>query len=202
VCPEGIGKDSVVYSVGVGTDVTFDLALIARFGVTVHAFDPTPVSVAWVRAQALPPAFRLHEIGVAEFDGARAFYPPRTADSSHFSPIQRFRQTSATPPVQAPVRRLRTILRDLGHTGIDLLKMDIEGGEYAVIENIVRDEVPVRQLLVEFHHGYPRLPLARTIEAVRRLRGAGYRIFHISDRTYEMSFLHRPPGTPESYARR
>ncbi len=33
------------------------------------------------------------------------------------------------------------------------------------------------------------VPIARTAEAVNRLRAAGFRIFHISPRTYEISFL-------------
>ena len=45
VCPEGITPDSVVYSFGVGDNVAWDLAMIRRFGVQVHAFDPTPASV-------------------------------------------------------------------------------------------------------------------------------------------------------------
>ncbi|GIS18489.1 MAG: hypothetical protein CM15mP120_04050 [Pseudomonadota bacterium] len=33
---ERLHRDSVVYSVGIGFDVQFDLALIERFGLTVH----------------------------------------------------------------------------------------------------------------------------------------------------------------------
>ena len=51
VAVEKITKDSVCYSFGVGEDVSFDLELINRFGVVVHAFDPTPRSINWVRAQ-------------------------------------------------------------------------------------------------------------------------------------------------------
>ena len=38
----GLHTGSVVYSFGVGEDVSFDVALIQRFGSIVHAFDPTP----------------------------------------------------------------------------------------------------------------------------------------------------------------
>src|SRR5688572_4934876 len=49
-----IDEQSVVYSFGVGDNVSWDLAMIERFGVTVHAFDPTPQSIAWVARQPLP----------------------------------------------------------------------------------------------------------------------------------------------------
>src|SRR5262245_45261334 len=53
ICPDSLGPQSVVYSVGVGEDISFDLALIERFGLQVHAFDPTPKSVRWVKQQSL-----------------------------------------------------------------------------------------------------------------------------------------------------
>ena len=40
-----IDSESVIYSVGVGSNIDFDLELIDSLGVTVHAFDPTPRSV-------------------------------------------------------------------------------------------------------------------------------------------------------------
>jgi len=33
---------AVVYSLGIGEDISFDLALIEKYGARVHAFDPTP----------------------------------------------------------------------------------------------------------------------------------------------------------------
>jgi hypothetical protein len=37
-----LNADSVVYTVGVGEDCSFDIEFAARFGVRVHMFDPTP----------------------------------------------------------------------------------------------------------------------------------------------------------------
>jgi hypothetical protein len=41
---DGITKDSVVYSFGIGDDASFDLELIDRYNLVIHAFDPTPKS--------------------------------------------------------------------------------------------------------------------------------------------------------------
>jgi hypothetical protein len=44
-------------------------------------------------------------------------------------------------------------------------------------------------VLVEFHHHFPGIGLGATVESVRRLNSAGYRIFHISERGLEFSFV-------------
>lgn len=127
----------MVYSFGIGRTLDFDLALIDRHTVTVHAFDPTPASIQWVRSQELPPTLIPHEVGLAHFDGNLDFFAPRKATSAHFTPVQRYR-TASDDVVRAPVRKLKTIMRELGHDRIDLLKMDIEEGEYDVILNVGR----------------------------------------------------------------
>lgn len=193
LCPSGLTKDAVVYSVGVGTDISFDLDLIDRLGATVHAFDPTPACVAWIREQSLPASFVFHPTGIADLDGTLDFHPPRKAESVHFTPVKRYRKRSGTT-VRAPVRRLKTLMDELGHDRIDLLKIDIEGGEYGVIRDLTDNPVPVRQLLVEFHHNYPSISFRQTVEAVHSLRGAGFLITNISPRSYEISFLHGGAG--------
>jgi hypothetical protein len=58
-----------------------------------------------------------------------------------------------------------------------------------VIDDLLASEVPVRQLLVEFHHHFPSVGLGKTLRAVRALEAAGFRIFHISSRGLGLSFL-------------
>ena len=67
----------------------FDLQLIDSLGVTVHAFDPTPRSVEWVKEQELPQEFIFHPVGLAAENGFMSFYPPAKSTSTHFSPVAR-----------------------------------------------------------------------------------------------------------------
>jgi FkbM family methyltransferase len=184
VCTSGLGPDSVVYSMGVGNNVAWDVALIERFGLTVHAFDPTPACIGWVGEQALPPKFRFHPVGVAARDGVARFRAPRRG--FNYTPAA----SDETSTVAAPVRRLSTLMRELGHEYLDVLKLDIEGGEYDVLADLLAESLPVRQLLVEFHHNFPTIPFARTESAVRELIAAGYELFDVSERGLELSFLY------------
>lgn len=186
ICPDDLTADSVVYSFGIGTDISFDRAIIERTGATVHAFDPNPHALAWVKRQETPPGFVLHPYGVADFDGIAPLFPPDDAVPDSFTMLDHMFETESTGP--APVYRLTTIMDSLGHTGIDLLKIDIEGMEYRVIRDLLADDVPVRQIVVEFHHRLSGLGFAKTRTAIRALQAHGFKIFHVSVNGWEYSF--------------
>jgi hypothetical protein len=78
--------------------------------------------------------------------------------------------------------RLSTAMKLQGHARIDLLKMDIEGAEYEVIEEIVREKIPVQQLLVEFHHRLSTLGADKTRKSLALLERYGMNISHICPR--------------------
>src|SRR5260370_40762991 len=60
--------DPVIYSAGIGFDISFDLGLIQQFGCIVNAFYPTPKVQAWIDGQSLWPKFRFHAVGSAALD--------------------------------------------------------------------------------------------------------------------------------------
>ena len=186
VCPDGLGPSSIVYSLGVGEEISFDLELIRRFRVCVHAFDPTPRSIEWLAKQSLPANFVFHPCGVADFDGHANFLPP--VNPAHVSHTLLDRQTP-WPALEVPVRRLSSTMQDLSHDRVDLLKMDIEGAEYAVLNDMLASRIPVNQLLVEFHHRWPEIGVEKTRQAIRDLNSAGYLIFDVSPCGEEYAFL-------------
>lgn len=192
VALEGLSPESIVYSVGVGEDVSFDLGLIAKIGAHVHAFDPTPRSIRWVEAQALPDKFHFHPYGIAAHDGTVRFNPP--LNPTHVSHTVLERSSTAAQSIEVPVSRLATVMEQLGHQHIDVLKLDIEGAEYEVIDQMLDHSIYPTQLVLEYHHQFENVPLSRTERSLDRLLDVGYRIFHISPRGHEFSLLRTPPG--------
>lgn len=185
VHPELLNAESVVFSVGVGNDITFDRAMIERFGCVLHAFDPTPRCLEWIASQSLPHQFHFHPLGLANYDGiARFSLPPSNVVSFKMNAGQ------GQSEVECPVRRLSTLMSDVQVSRIDLLKIDIEGAEYDIIDDVLRLNPLPRQLLVEFHHVVGDQPsLKRTRDAVEAINRAGYRIFCISPVGNEYSFV-------------
>lgn len=188
---EPLHESSVVYSFGVGDNVAWDRAMIERFGCTVHAFDPTPASIAWVRSQSLPPQFVFHELGLSDFDGELPFYPPRKAGSTHFSQERRGGWFDSQQPVVGKVRRLTTIMQSLGHMRIDVLKLDIEGSEFEAIPDILASGIEIGQLLVEIHYHFAGRSFRAGMDLVRQIKGSGMQCIHVSPRGLEFSFVRR-----------
>ncbi len=179
-----LSPSSTVYSFGIGNDVSFDLGVIGRYGCTVHGFDPTPRSVAWVASNVSEPRFVFHKLGIAARDGEDSFEPPK--QDTHVSYFPTAGQASA---LRFKVNRLATIMKDLGHDRLDILKMDVEGFEYAVVADMIASGIRPRAMAVEFHHRMHGMAEAETIKAVRDLRDYGYRLFHVSDTGREYSFI-------------
>ncbi len=164
-------EGSVVYSFGVGTDISWDLALIEKYGCVVHAFDPTPRSIQWVSQQVVPAQFQFHPYGIAEFDGMLKFYDPPNPKNVSYSPVRKNGM-----PSEFPVKRLSTIMRELNHTHIDLLKIDVEGGEFTLLPDII--PLPISQLIIEFHSRFFRFGALKRWLALRRLTKAGFKLFY------------------------
>lgn len=203
IIPAGhLGPDSVVCLAGAGTDISFDVAVAARYGCQVHILDPTPRAaehfqqvVSELRAGRRP------RLATSE-DGHYPAAPPEVAELLSFEPVGLWDETTlmrfyepANPEhvshsvvnlqrtvrfLEVSVVRLGDWMRDHGIDQIDLLKLDIEGAEYSVIDSLLDDRLPVRVLCVEFDeslaHHLDR-HYARRIEAtLRRLLAAGYEI--------------------------
>ncbi len=191
--PSLLNEFSIVYSLGVGDDIDFDLALINRFQSNVYAFDPT--SQSFVSNDDRPRQFHFQTWAAAGTDGTLTLYP-RVLGNGELSEMMYTlmpEQSSEDSGIEVPAYTIATIVEKLGHSRIDLLKMDIEGAEYDVLDGLLASSIRPKQLLVEFHHRFVDDGLQRTADAIARLRGEGYRIFSVCAETgREISFLHRP----------
>ncbi len=140
VCdPQQLPPGAVVYSFGVGDDASFDVDMAGLFGGQVYMFDPAP-SVA------------VH-FGQAGWDGAfgtgRVYYQAMgVGETSSDTGLVLEKKT-------CPVRTVADLARSLQHSHVPIIKVDIEGGEYAVLKQVLAantlEELGVQQLLVEFH---------------------------------------------------
>ena len=191
----GLGPDSVVYSVGVGEDINFDLGLIARFGCTVHAMDPVARSAEFAReAAAHEPRFVFHPLALWSRDETLTFSAPREEGYVSHSAVNLF---NTEPAFQAPGRSLRSLMDEWGHDTLDLLKISAEGAEFEILDTLLRDGPSVRILCAEFSYA----PVARAQRMLARLAGAGYALVsaHVGTGNWTFTWLHASaqPGSAQ-----
>lgn len=172
-----IRSDSICYCAGVGQDITFDMGLIARFGCHVNAFDPTPKAVQFVKDNAGGESrFHFSEIGLWDRDEILRFYEPRNPLHVSHSALN-LQKTEKY--FEARCKRLSDLMKEKGHEKVDLLKLDIEGAEYRVVESIVKDGLDIGVICVEYDEAYNPLDKdfpKRIRNSISRLVKYGYRV--------------------------
>jgi FkbM family methyltransferase len=169
VPPDTIDAGWVCYCVGTGKNISFDLALIERYGCEVHAFEPAPEAASYVAEAAHGVArYRFHPVALAPVDGPLRMH--RAEDPSHISlsaaNVQLTRET-----VTVPGRSLTSLMDELGHSHVDLLKADLEGLEYDVLSPGLLERVGVRVLCFDVH---PTVSGVRALGFLDELRSAGF----------------------------
>lgn len=143
-----LNEHSICYCVGCGEDISFDTSLIARFDCDVYGFDPTPRAVEYVKSiVGQNPKYHFYEVGLWDKEDTLKFYAPKCP--SHVShSLLNLQQTEDYISVE--VKRLSCLMGELGHKKLDLLKIDIEGAEYKVIESIIEDGIDIKVICVEY----------------------------------------------------
>ncbi|RYF85668.1 MAG: FkbM family methyltransferase [Chitinophagaceae bacterium] len=89
---------------------------------------------------------------------------------------------------EATVDRLSSIMKEQNHSHIDILKLDIEGAEFEVIDTMIADNIDIRVFCVEFHTRETE-SLKEIQQTITKLEDAGY--FVISRKGLDFSFMHQ-----------
>lgn len=146
--PEGPAPHGgIAYSAGIGTNCDVEVYL-SRIGYEVWCFDPTPdVEGNIVLPLEQNPHLHFMPVAVGLEDGEAVFHQSRPGRPLYTLEPGNHRGVDITVPV-LPVW---TIMHNLGHPRIDLLKMDIEGSEADVIQQVLDAGVRPDVLMIEWH---------------------------------------------------
>jgi len=174
-----LNERSICYCVGVGIDASFDFSLVEQFSCNVFSFDPTPKAIDYMeQAEYDRNRLRFLPIGVWNEDTQLRFYSPANPQETSHSV---FDLHGTGKHFTAECRRLSTIMQDLGHDHIDLLKLDIEGAWRKVIRNIVDERIRISILCVELDSP---VTLARVLRIIRMLGSIGFVLAHFEKDNY------------------
>ena len=217
---DGLSGSSIIYCVGAGEDISHDVEIGHATGATIHIFDPTPRAIAHVDmvknvldTRVLPPPNRRHGGGDIQYwprilehtmnstaivfhprglyttdNPAMRFYMPSNPDYVSGSVVEGMKGESY---IDVEVKSLKTIMKALGHTRVDLLKIDIEGCECDVLDQMLDDGVYPHYLGVDFDLGWTGERIQdkkRCMKVIERLMRYGYTLLHQDGADFSFQF--------------
>ena len=148
ICMDGLDSHSVIISAGAGNDISFEIELRKKTGATIILLDPSPTGRKTVDDT---PANQLAGIkflpyGLAAKSGVNTFALPANPVEGSYALLPTGKGT-----VSFECRSLGDLMRENNLQRVDLLKMDIEGFEWEVLDSILTQRLNVSQICVEFH---------------------------------------------------
>ncbi len=190
------GKNILVYSFGIGEDLSFSEDIIKYYDASVFGFDPTPKSIKYVENSVLADNERFHfsPFGLSDRNETEVFYLPENDDwVSGSSVITKDKKETG---IEVEMRDLGTIMINNGHDHIDILKLDIEGSEFKVMDRLYNDHLSGKQIMeridqvcVEVHDRYFEDGNDKLRRFLSQMSSFGYQLIHIAEGYEELTFL-------------
>ena len=169
-----LNKDSIIYSGGVGEDISFDLLLSDKYDCNILLIDPTKRAnihytevidyyntnvnkfTGDIQKDYLPiiknlkPTFnkiKYSDLGIWDKEDKLKFYKNKNPQYVSQSLIDGMFSNNYEI---IKTKSIKQIMEENKHTKIDLLKLDIEGAEIKVLEQMLKDEIYPTYLCIEF----------------------------------------------------
>lgn len=183
-----LSSESVVVDGGCSYEADFSVHLMRRHGVRAFGVDPTRKHRAALQALEQQYAGRFTHVpcAIAGSDGVLTFHESRTNESGSLldDHVNVTHDPIATYEVEALT--LGSLLTRLGVGRVDILKLDLEGAEYALFDGMTSEQLqPFDQLFVEFHHhAVTHFTQADTRRIVASISGFGFQAFSLDDHNY------------------
>ena len=176
VCLDLIEAGSTIISGGIGNDVEFEKLCIYKKNVKVIGFDPTDTAELFITkcnySKKFHQNYEFNKLAItADGQPIKLYYADDDFMSSASSDHKNVLGTNYK--VCESVSLDDIIIKN---TNISYLKLDIEGPEYEIINNL--DAINIPQISIEFHHHCDKsFTLEDTISCVRKLVDMGYEVF-------------------------
>ena len=210
-------NNSIIYCVGAGEDISHDVSLAKELDCKVHIIDPTPRAIKHVKmvkdcldnkkpmsslfnkrygggdpnywkfiANSMCTSENLVMLPYAlgTKNSIQEFYTPTNKEYVSHSLVAGMKSDKF---IYVNVKTLLTIMEELDHKSIDLLKIDVEGIECDIIEDMVENNIFPTYISVDFDLGWTGEKLRdreRCFKIIALLEKCGYTILHEHNADY------------------
>ena len=176
-----LSPDSVVYDVG-GYEGDWAAEIAARYACAVYVFEPVALFV-----EQLKKRFRKNErihilpYGLDGKDGEMMI--SALAEASSVFRDEDNHNHKAAQKEKISIRAINAVMTELGTKHIDLIKINIEGGEYGLLECLLDNDLigSIDNLQIQFHDFVP--------DAEKRMNAIKARLGLTHELTYEYIFV-------------
>jgi len=188
-----IKQPALLIDCGLGEDISFPIEFIKKFGGHVIGVETNPRSLEYCRNIApenmtiLPMAFWKEANQTVTFHLPRPQDQlPTGADGVSGSLIDTHEYVIDGEKLSIKTTSLSDLLDKAGKPRCDILKMDIEGAEYEVLDELIKSKqlALADQILIEFHHNVTHHTEQETQETTTRIINMGYELIYIEGRNY------------------
>lgn len=154
------GKQCVVYDLGVREEAALALEMIENWGCQVRAYDPSETTAKWwdrngtdvlkLKEHEQKGQYKLWKQAAGGSDGELKLY------AYNWNQVGAFQASEKTKGEQkeyiVPSKTLESMMKENGDSSVDILKIDIEGSEFAFLNQAFDKGCPaVEHMLLEWH---------------------------------------------------
>lgn len=138
-----LNTQSIIYSLGVLNETSFDQALSDKYGCNIYMFDPSIIATRHL-AEINNPKFIFREVAVWIEKTTMRFSSPLYGGS----PSMILEHDGKT--FEAKCESLSSLMAENQHRHIDVLKMDIEGAAAQILNHMIDEQIYPDQIVAKF----------------------------------------------------
>lgn len=176
-----LAKGSVVLDCGLGDNADFSVNVGAQFGSVCYGIDPTAKHAQNLRALETGSngTFHFFPMALSGTSGHTRFYESEDQISGSMFSTHVNVTGGSVNTYDVECIRLMDAAEVTGVNRFDLIKLDVEGAEYEILDS-ASDEwlTSIPQLIIEFHHEtVAEWGISDTQRQIGRLRRLGFEMF-------------------------
>jgi FkbM family methyltransferase len=176
-----LSKEAIVVDCGTANIPDFSENIIRKYGIQCHGFEPTRKHHGSLAnfVKKYGGLFEYHDLAISDKRGTRVFH--ESSENIVGSLCNDHDRVINDTIISYEVKTitLDDLFEYLGISHIDILKMDIEGEEYAVLNTVSEATLrKITQIAVEFHaFCVGRYVEEDTCKVIQRLENIGFKYF-------------------------
>lgn len=185
---ERFNSNSVIIDAGCGFQADFSCTLIKDYNLQAFGIDPTLKHKPFLAELEAKNNGKFKHVPVAITKNNGKITFNETLDNESGSILAEHKNIlhDSIRTYEVESMNLLALLDHLHLKEVDLLKLDLEGAEFELLNNITKEElVPFKQIFIEFHHlAVTGLSKKDTFRIVKRIKSFGFKTFTLDQVNY------------------